>query len=353
MKVIIDSNILISDIRLNSPDSKTLLEASKLKKVTLSIPQIVLDEVINHVEERLKLVKSKVEKERKTLTQFVGKAPEFNFSVEKSLNEYKELIEQKIKENNIDIIPYPKTDHKIIANKAIKKIRPFITADKGYRDALIWENVKSKLPASGTNFSNPDVIFISGNTHDFFENGEIHPHLIAEIEQEGLEVDSIKVLISLSEFTNQIAKFFFEQANSFKTRLENGEIEDFDFEDYVLENLRSKYHDSEISNIEGIPIEYQNPTIRFIEGIENIQISEVRKLNAMDYKIDFTCDAEITMDFFVDKYDYFSDENSSYGIVESDYNDYVVLANETMNLTLKISMVIDKDDYLLVSMELK
>lgn len=347
MKTILDANIIIADFRFNSTDSRVLLESSKRGDIDLYVPEIVLDEVFNKFEERLVEAKSKIDKELSIVRKMTNieshNEIDENF-INKGIVEYKEFVHKLFNENKVNILGYPNTPHKQIVFKAIKKIKPFNTNEKGYRDALIWENIKSLMPIIGTNAANPDVVFITNNKKDFCENdNSLHKELIAEIEKDDLEVESIRIYNTLNEFSNDIKQLFFMQENSFKKRIELREIEDFDLEDLLLTSLREELDNSDISDIESIPHSYQDATVRFIEKIENLKINDVRKLNSIEYLIDLTCNAEMTIDFYVDKGDYYSSDDVTYDIEDLDWNDYVIWASELVNPKLSISLILDSE----------
>ncbi|WP_165851847.1 PIN domain-containing protein [Chryseobacterium pennipullorum] len=353
MKVVLDSNIIISDFRLSSPDSKILLEASKKGDIDLYIPKIVLDEIFNKFEERLHEAKSKIEKETNTIKKLTTSEKHSNISADeitKEIEEYKKYIQSLLKENNIKTIDYPKIPHEYIVNKAIKKIKPFNSGEKGYRDSLIWENVKSLMPIIGTNIANPAVLFISNNKKDFCENqNDLHKELIIEIQTSDLDEESIKMLNTLAEFSQEKAKLFFEQANSFKDRIELGEIEDFDLENLLLNSLRKEFDYADVSEIDSIP--YQDTTIRYIENADNIKIINVLKLNSTEYLIDLKCNVEMTIDFYVDKYEHYSNDEATYDVEDLDHNDYVIWASELINPELKISLIVD-DEFNILSIQI-
>lgn len=345
MKVILDSNIIISDFRLSSPDSKILLEASKKGDIDLYIPEIVLDEVYNKFEERLKEAKSKLDKETNIIKRLTTAKIIENFSekdVEKEVEEYKNHIQHLIKDNNVKLLEYPQTSHKDIVKKAIKKLKPFNSGEKGYRDSLIWENVKSLMPIMGTSIGNPDVLFITNNKKDFCDNeNNLHEELAIELENSELDVDSIKVINTLNDFTKDFAILFFTQASSFKQKIESREIEDFDLEDLILDRLREEFDHADISELESIP--YNDATVRYIEKVDNIEIENIIKLNSTEYLIDLKCNVEMTIDFYVDKYEYYSNDEITYDVEDSDYNDYVIWASELINPKLKISVIVDNE----------
>ncbi|OPC48972.1 PIN domain-containing protein [Elizabethkingia anophelis] len=346
MKVILDSNILIADFRLNSPDSKILLESSKQQNISLYVPEIVYDEVINKFEERLNDGKLKSEREISVIKKMTDATfPDIfdDHFIANNVEKYKKELDQIFVNNNVKILPYPNTPHKKIVHKAIKKIKPFNANEKGYRDALIWENVMSLIPELGTNAANPEVIFITSNIKDFYENdSDLHHDLITDIENNDLDSEALKIIKDLKEFSKEITELFFLQENSFKERIESGEIQDFDLEDLILNSLREELN-GDISEIESIPYSSLDATVRYIEKVDNLKIINVRRLNAHEYIIDLKCNVEMTIDFYVDKYDYYSEEYVSYDVEELDYNDYVIWASELINPELSISLILDTD----------
>lgn len=347
MKTVLDANIIIADFRFNSTDSKVLLESSKKGDIDLFVPEIVLDEVFNKFEERLIDAKSKTDKELSVIKKMTDTDVKNEINedfIEEKVSEYKKYVYDLFGKNNINILDYPNVPHKEIAHKAIKKMKPFNTNEKGYRDSLVWENIKSLMPKIGTNAANPDVVFVTNNKKDFCENdNDLHKELRKELEKDGLDIDSIKVYNTLNNFSNDIKQLFFTQESSFKRRIELGEIEDFDLENMLLTSLRAELDNSDISDIESIPHSYQDSTVRFIEKVDNLKIRDVRKLNSTEYLIDLTCNAEMTIDFYVDKSDYYSSDDATYDVEDLDWNDYVIWASELVNPEVSISLVLDSE----------
>ncbi|RMZ59351.1 DUF4935 domain-containing protein [Chryseobacterium nematophagum] len=345
MKVILDSNIIISDFRLSSPDSKILLEASKKGDIELHIPEIVFDEVYNKFKERLEEAKSKIDKEINIVKKLTTAKILENFSknnIEEQLEEYKDYIQNLVNENSIKLIEYPQTSHKDIVKKAIKKLKPFNSGEKGYRDSLIWENVKTLVPTIGTSIGNPDVLFITNNKKDFCDNdNRLHEELATELEDLELDIDAIKIINTLNDFNNDFKNLFFTQASSFKQKIESGEIEDFDLENLILDKLRKEFDYADISYLESIP--YDDTTVRYIEKVENIKIDNIIKLNSTEYSIDLKCNVEMTIDFYVDKHEHYSNDEITYDVEDYDHNDYVIWASELINPELNISIIVDNE----------
>lgn len=356
MKVVLDSNIIIADFLLDSPSSKTLLESSKSGKIEIFIPQVVLDEVHNKFRERLEDAKGKIDKEYVIIKKLTQKALANSFTDEDVAAEalaYTTRLAEIFKNYNGAIIPYPLVSHQRIAHKAIRKTKPFNASEKGYRDALIWENVKSLIPEVGINPIKNNIIFITGNKRDFCSNeADLHQDLFDELHEGGLDETTIKVFNSTDSFANEIAKLFFEQSFSFKEKLEGKEIENFDFEELLTDALRDELDKTDLSEIDAIPYSDFDTTIRYIEKIFELAIGDVRKLNAVEYLVEVTCKAEMEIDFFMEKSYHYSSEDKGYSVEDADWNKHVIWASAQVEPELNISVILDSDEMSISSLQI-
>jgi predicted nucleic acid-binding protein len=144
MKVVLDSNILIADFNLQTPNFMVLFESSRNKRIDLFIPQVVLDEVINKYEQQISKMYSEISTQirkynKVTLNSFEN--PILPNSIYTAVSEYSEKIKNIFEENAITVLPYPDVDHAVLARKAMLSKKPFNSNEKGYRDNLIWENI--------------------------------------------------------------------------------------------------------------------------------------------------------------------------------------------------------------------
>ncbi|WP_244310456.1 PIN domain-containing protein [Leptospira noumeaensis] len=92
-----------------------------------------------------------------------------------------------------------------IFNKALLKKRPFRENEKGFRDALIWENILQMVKMYSDD-ENP-IVFISANINDFCSkeknhNGayRIHEDLKKDLAKLNLPENSVIVYTSLKQF---------------------------------------------------------------------------------------------------------------------------------------------------------
>jgi predicted nucleic acid-binding protein len=350
MKIVLDSNIIIADFWMESTNFKLLFESAKKGDIQILIPEIVLDEVINKYSQRLQKSSRDVSSELKTfnkLSKGTIKQPIEQKLIDKSIKAYQKRLSEINKENEILVLKYPKTDHKYIANKAMLKLKPFNTNEKGYRDNLIWENIKELLTDYESVFALPELVFISNNYKDFTENEyELHSDLISELEDEDFDSKSVIIYPSLGEFNDKQIKLFFAQSKSFEKKLKNNDIWNFDLRTEVNEYLYQNFVGSELFYFyDDFAMEYSEPTVSGIMDEDyEIEISSVKKLNAKDYLVDITFGVESEIDFFIDRHDYWSiDEKDGISISDPNWNKHVMLASTTFVVPLSMSLIIDTD----------
>jgi predicted nucleic acid-binding protein len=347
MKVVLDSNIVIADFWLESTNFKLLFESAKKGDIKIYVPEVVLDEVVNKYSKRLEDSERKIDSELKTfkkLTREKKENPITSSVIDNSVSEYQKHFRQVVKDNSIDVIKYPKTDHKFLANKAINKLKPFNSNEKGYRDCLIWENIKELLTESESAISQPELVFISNNYKDFATSEyELHSDLISELEDEDFDSKSVIVYPSLSEFNDKQTKLFFAQSKSFEKKIIKKELWDLDLHSVITDYLFKNYVGSELFHYDvNFEYEHSEPTVSSIYEDFEEKITSVKKLNATDYLVDVEFEVNSMIDFFIDKSDYWSiDDDKNISIADSDWNKWMMLAETEILVPLSMSLIID------------
>lgn len=349
MKIVLDSNTIIANFWMQSTNFKILFENVTNGNIEIYIPEIVLDEVKNKYQQRLNKSKKDIESELKKFNSLSRKRIDSVLKeeiVSNSIDEYAEHLEKVINENRIKILPYPSTDHKIIAKKAMLKLKPFNVNEKGYRDCLIWENIKGLLTEEEIVIALPELVFITNNYKDFSEKDsyELHPNLISELIDSEFASNSVVVYPSLIEYNDKQGKLFFEQATTFEKKLREGEFWDFDLvkitSDYLFEKfVGSELHMHDINMFD----ESNEPTVRSIDEEYEIKISSVKKLSSKEYLIDVEFEVESEVDFFIDKHDYYSSEDSDISIEDPNWNRHVMWASTMVKIPLSMTVIVDND----------
>lgn len=349
MKVVLDSNIIIADFWMQSPNFQVLLESSKKGNIDLMIPELVMDEVINKFNQRIEKSKKDIGSELVTLNKLTNNEienPVADSIIEKAKKNYRKHFEKIIAINKIGVLPYPKTEHKYLAKKAMLKLKPFNTNEKGYRDCLIWENIKGLISADDIeDIITPELIFITNNNKDFSsDTGKVNEDLHAELEDENLNTESLEIHSSLGEFNDKIAKLFLLQASIFEGKLKNNTFWDFELKAIIDEFLFKDFINSNLSNYyEYAPYANDSPMVVSIDDNYAIDNIAVKKLNAKEYIVDVQFNLETEIEYYIDKSDLWSNDDIMAHVLDSDWNDWVALVGRTVLLPISITLIINSN----------
>jgi rRNA-processing protein FCF1 len=353
MKVVLDSNIVIADFWMKSNSFKILFESARQGKIEIFIPEVVVDEIFNKYIQRLQKAKADIESELisyNKLTHEEKKSGITDKDINEATDKYKTHFKKVVSENKIKILAYPNTKHKFLAKKAMLKLKPFNSNEKGYRDCLIWENIKNLLTEEDAVIALPELIFLSNNHKDFANSeNELHPDLISELEYEQFDSKSVIVYPNLNEFNDKQARLFFEQASTFENKLRNGELDSLNLNkissDYLFEHfVGSELYYSDFESSE-IPDESSEPTVKAIDENYDVKIVSVRKFNASEFIVDIEFEVESEIDFFIDKHDYWGlgEDKKGISINDSDWNSHVMWASSVIIIPLSMTIIIDNN----------
>lgn len=348
MKVTLDSNIFIADFLMQTPSFSILFESSKTKQIDLYVPQVVIDEVVNKYEQHLNRIFTELNSELKKYNKLSESSitlPIKSNEIQKKVELYKQNLEKKLNDNLATILEYPDVEHKFLAKKAMLNKKPFNSNEKGYRDNLIWENIK--LIVSDDNpdaVSSPDLVFITGNSKDFAgKENQLHENLLEELSDKHKSED-VLLYESLAEFTEKVSKLFFAEATKFKEKIENKDFWDFDLKVIIEEYLFGEFIGSDLHNYrEYTPYANEAPTIYLINEDFEFQVISVKQLTANEFLIDVEFELETTVTYFVDKSDYWSTEDDDYSVIDLEWNDHVVFVESDITLPISMSLIITSE----------
>lgn len=348
MKVVLDTNILVGDYNFKKPAAKILLKQSKKRMLDVYIPEVVLDETTNKFRQRMLQAQNNINGELQTVNNLTDGeliSPLSGTFVEVSVSDYRGRLENLFAEHSIKIIPYPITDHKTLARKAMLKKKPFNSNEKGYRDNLIWENVKSLISSSDIEIaSKPELVFVTDNHTDFMSGESLHDDLINELEEQDLQTETISVYRSLQDFSDKVMKLYLVQAKTFEGKLNKNEFWDFQLKEIITEYLYKNYVGKNLEQFEFVsPGDYAEDDREIESFNEDFEITalQVKKLSADEFVVDLKVDLETELEFFLDKGEFYSNDDDSYHVIDYDWNDHVMLVNTTEDIAFGITLIIN------------
>ena len=272
--VIPDTNVLFSDQFLEGVLVNTILAAEDRSDIRLVIPEVVADELRNHVEERLEATIKNADRLRHDFAKLSGLSPYaidiiINFEQRKAvLDRFESRIQQLAKEGRI--LKYPSPSPKELANRSIKVKVPFREEDRGMRDTLIWLTAKD-CALEGTSTGTKVTLVSNDKTFWDEKKGNLNESLVTELEDAGIPLDSITILDSLQNVIDTFVSGKLPDVEWVKVAIEGGQIDDFTTEnDTVLLSATDWiHHNTEILDDGGyLLVEFDVVEEVFLDSIE-------------------------------------------------------------------------------------
>ncbi len=223
MIVTIDANILFKDPFLKGAGATVAKAAADQLGFQLALTEVVLAEAEGNFAGRLKDATSKTRALSRVLIELgfgaVPSAPS-QPEIDEAVRKYRSTLETDFPQEMR--IPFPTITLQELLQRAISKLRPFREVDKGFRDTLIWLSLLTLLKSS-----NENIVFIT-NDEGFRKDKEmndVHPDLLNDLTQEGIELDRFLIYRSLNEFTDNFIYSKLDRLEEIRAGIESGAIE--------------------------------------------------------------------------------------------------------------------------------
>ncbi|SDP94947.1 protein of unknown function [Mucilaginibacter sp. OK268] len=347
MKIVIDTSSIYSDLSLSKTKIKTLSENSKITGNVIYFPQVVVDEAKNKYAEELVEVKLKIDKELADLYRKTNKKienPVTNEFIKEQIEIFNKLFDSQIIKLDIKIIPYPSISHEALVKRALARKKPFSESGRGYRDALIWESIKSLIQPQQKLINEPEIIFITKNHTDFGDKDyNLHPDLLDNLNTDKIPEHSIKINPDMDKFINEYINPKLKLLNDIKSGLIEGDFKRLNIKKLVS-NLVFNFLDSREFGFDEIdfPQEFENPSVSEIYDDYQFTVNDVRQLSDDEILIDGEVEVTCTFDFYIYKSDYYSmNEDDMPSISDKDWNDHYVAAYEDRIIKLKFLLTVN------------
>ena len=222
MKIIIDTNIINKDYKLHGKYIVTLSGAAAKLGYDVCVPEVVVDEIVSHYKDELLEAHDTYNKGVSKLKKLLPEMPKSIISeltVEDQLQKFREQYEGELQAKNIKILPYPNVDHKSIVAKELDKKKPFKDSQKGYRDSLIWETVKSEVIPAKDLFGECQILLLTRNIKDFADASGLHKDLKDELLELGYSDNVIELVTDCEKFFKDVIQPEFEELDEIKEAL--------------------------------------------------------------------------------------------------------------------------------------
>ncbi len=346
--IIIDTNVIHLDFKLNKARIVTLCNTSTILGHEIFIPEVVIDEIVKQYDEKAEEYINSFNKALKKLSDLsTSPITQTPIDAKGFISNYRNELNNRIKQLGIGIIPYPNTGHKIMVARELGKKKPFKDSTKGYRDALIWDSVMEHTQKYS---SNCGIIFLTANSKDFADKDkkDLHTDLIADCISNGIPTTSIRLVTDIQNFIdNEIILRSTELKEKFNQLQQDGGLGDIDFiqliQDYIskdmLDNLiSSNDFDSYPGYAPGL---YENPEITSIEKV-SCSFNTIREISSDTILIQSEVSVQVDLDCFIFRADLpLIDDSKFPTIIDYEWNDHYVLASDSATFKFQFNILTD------------
>ncbi|KAA5311487.1 MULTISPECIES: PIN domain-containing protein [Bacteroidaceae] len=346
--IIIDTNVIHLDFKLNKARIVTLCNTSTILGHEIFIPEVVIDEIVKQYDEKAEEYINSFNKALKKLSDLsTSPITQTPIDAKGFISNYRNELNNRIKQLGIGIIPYPNTGHKIMVERELGKKKPFKDSTKGYRDALIWDSVMEHTQKYS---SNCGIIFLTANSKDFADKDkkDLHTDLIADCISNGIPTTSIRLVTDIQNFIdNEIILRSTELKEKFNQLQQDGGLGDIDFiqliQDYIskdmLDNLiSSNDFDSYPGYAPGL---YENPEITSIEKV-SCSFNTIREISSDTILIQSEVSVLVDLDCFIFRADLpLIDDSKFPTIIDYEWNDHYVLASDSATFKFQFNILTD------------
>ena len=355
MNIVLDTNIIYRDWYLSGVNFGLLEKCLTLSDSKLFVPEIVVLEAKNLFRKELsKSIKSLA----KDIDVFHRLFPKEDIvqrlpDITKRCRKYNAQLDKRLAELKAERPGHSEVPHQAIVARSLALQKPFRKddkeGDKGYRDTLLWEVILRKIATKKTT-----TFFISNNHKDFANEPTdrmLHADLIKDLVLAGLPEDSVQFYSDLRSFVDEKVKSELKAIviiDGIVRNLEQGSYGTFSIDKWFAENREAiieKVSDK-IDTAFAFPFgELEDPTVTYIEDPEEIEIIEVVRYEGDEeiYHIELCATADMTVDVFVFKADYYGGlaEEVPLDVWDSDWNEHYVWAVIEPKLPLSFLLVFD------------
>ena len=146
LRVVVDTNILVSSPRLSSSAWRAFLSAGRQGVVGIFVPEVCLIEAEGWVRREGSLRSEEMTRSIQRLEQIGVRIAQWGVEDQTqrltadAVSGYRRYLEERL-QGAATVLPIPDVSHEFLVRRAVERVRPFNEKGTGYRDALIWESV--------------------------------------------------------------------------------------------------------------------------------------------------------------------------------------------------------------------
>lgn len=348
MNVVLDTNILFSDFHLMGAKITVLCTSIDVINGCVCIPEIVIRETVRKFGDELTEAQKKADKALDDYAR-ISKMPVYanpitDAKIKTLIADYEKYLRSRIDKLGIEVLPIPTTPHEELVSRDLAIKKPFSRKGTGYRDALIWENVKSVCQSSEGLFDKPRAVFVNKNTKDFCAEGyELHDDLKENLIESGADSDSVKIVGDIDNFIDEYIKPKQKILQKIIDKLNKvGAFKEIDLfaalDDVMADKLMLREFDDDESPFGG---SYENPIVTSYDP-PKYTVNDVREISDDEVVIEMNVEVECEFTFYMLKSEACLRDDDDLHITHHDWNRHYVEATQSATVNLNVTLLVDK-----------
>ncbi len=345
MYIVLDANIIIKEDYGDSLHFELLLSGLGGRQHKVYVPEPALEEVIARFSRWLENETKKVDKSLSAISRRLPlhlQSPLEGLDVQELTSLFRQRLHQKLELPNVAILNYPDVAHDHLVKKAVARKKPFDEKGSGYRDALIWETV-----LAGASKVDAQVLLITADK-DFRESADkddLHPDLIKDLEDRGLNSDRVILARSIADFIDKHMRPYLKklsEENPIQVLRNRG----FDLEDEVVQSFESAYstHDWYLGDFD-LDTDLDSIRLDTVQELYRLRVLDVRETKESTILIKMEARLICEFEVFVDKATWYSlQEDRILTLLDPDWNRHYVLASAMLEIDCTFDTTIGISD---------
>ncbi|HEX5583818.1 PIN domain-containing protein [Gaiella sp.] len=322
MRIVLDTNALNADLRLEKAQGRLLIAAARNQELTLVVPEVVVLEATTLVRRKADdLAKSVTNLRREYAdlgTRFEG-AP---LDAEETAATYETALRRRLRDSGTSVPTPPNVPHLDVARRAMDRRKPFDAKGRGYRDTLIWLQVLAEA-------AEDEVVFVTDDQDFGTADGVLDPQLADELDAAGLARDRVRISKSLAKVVRQ----YVEPSAQAITRLQ-ALLDDDDFRSGIYEAVNDSLLYREVERPDDEDLRTLDVTDVQIDSVQDVHGLEIDEAWVDEDRLAFNIGGTATIEaaFYPLKSNLAGADTPDVSVHDWDWNEWVAQATKLIDV---------------------
>jgi hypothetical protein len=241
MIVVLDTTETFADLRLDGPNFRMLKAYLSRTRSRLSIPQIVVEETINHYREKLAESVETATTALRDIGRMLGESKVYSppsIDQARTVEDFRRYLDMQLRELGGSVIAYGKVQLPDLVVRSLGRRRPFDSnGQRGFRDAVLWETLLTEVIPSVRD--NEPVGLVTRNSKDFGKEPELFPELQEDCRSRGNPEVQVRLFNGLQSFVDKEVKPNLEKLEAIHREIAQGQFKAFSLDGFLTASTES------------------------------------------------------------------------------------------------------------------